>query len=346
MSHNINSSQSLRNKEKEGVVGIVVSLSSSGTSSNISNNNTKTSLKTKKYKLCDFNDVIFSGFDLTLPTETINLINTLNKKINPNTNIKVPVFNNKKDKHNQINNQKDLNWDNIHNDKIQTQSNLLCNGQVHTKLFNIQTILNKMTEVSYAELSNEIISIIKGSTKEEYYNNCKEIFKIASKNRFYSKIYADLISLLIKNFTQMKEVFDDTLKDYISLFDNIEYVNPDENYDKFCEINMNNEIRKSYSLFLVNLTKNNDYSYISLYSIIENLVEKLKLLIADKDKRNEIDEIIENLFILYDKTLLCWCIDEDPSINDYFNLLSTKFKDPNYLGLTSKSYFKICEIIA
>jgi hypothetical protein len=245
--HNINSSLSFNN-EKEGVVGIVVSLSS-GTS-NISNNNIKTSLKTKKYKLCDFNDVIFSGFDITLPQETINLINTLNKKINPNTNIKVPVFNNKKDKHNQINSQKDLNWDNIHNDKIPTQSNLSAT-QIHTKLFYIQTLLNKMTEASYLEHSNEIISIIKGSTKEEYNDNCKEIFKVASKNMFYSKIYADLISLLIKNFTQMKEVFDDTINQYISLFDNIEYVEADEDYDKFCEINKNNEIRKSYSLFLV-----------------------------------------------------------------------------------------------
>jgi hypothetical protein len=321
---------------------IVLSLSSSGGGGTNIGRNTNptqnavknTSLKTK-YKLCDFNDVIFSGFNLTLPAETIKMIEDLNKKINPNTILKPPTFH-KKDFSSSSAVQKDLDWDNIHNNKVPVQSNLN----------NIKTLLNKITHATYLENVNEIIAIMKNCKKTELNDNCKAIFTIASNNRFFSSLYADLISLLIKEFSYMKEIFDTTLQQYLPLFDNIEYIDPDEDYDKFCDINLNNEMRKSYSLFLVNLSKNGNYSHSSLYSLINTLTEKLKLLISHKEKRNEIDEIIENLSILYDKSLLCWFIEEDDSIDEYFKLLSTKFKDADYLGISSKSYFKICEIVA
>ena len=57
----------------------------------------------------------------------------------------------------------------------------------------------------------------------------------------------------------------------MKLFENMEFVSPDEDYDKFCEMNITNEKRRAMSLFLTNLYKNEVVSLDILLSNITNL---------------------------------------------------------------------------
>ena len=79
------------------------------------------------------------------------------------------------------------------------------------------------------------------------------IFEIASNNKFYSKIYANLYSDLSSKFEFIKDQYLQNLKRFTELFNNIEYVDSNVNYDRFCEINKINEKRKSLAAFYINL---------------------------------------------------------------------------------------------
>ena len=81
----------------------------------------------------------------------------------------------------------------------------------------------------------------------------ENIFDIASSNRFYSKIYANLYSDLSSKFEFIKDQYLQNLKRFTELFNNIEYVDSNVNYDRFCEINKINEKRKSLAAFYINL---------------------------------------------------------------------------------------------
>ena len=81
----------------------------------------------------------------------------------------------------------------------------------------------------------------------------ENIFDIASSNRYYSKIYADLYSDLSSKYNFITEQYLQNLNKFTELFNNIEYVDSNVNYDRFCEINKINEKRKSLASFYINL---------------------------------------------------------------------------------------------
>ena len=86
----------------------------------------------------------------------------------------------------------------------------------------------------------------------------------------------------------------------MKIFENMVFVDPDENYDKFCEMNIVNEKRRSMSLFLTNLYK---YDVVPLQLIMDNIINIQNMIIhkdllSNVDKRNEGEELAENLFIM------------------------------------------------
>ena len=50
------------------------------------------------------------------------------------------------------------------------------------------------------------------------------IFEIASNNRFFSKIYADLYSDLFLKYDFMRSVFENSFNNFLELFITIEYI--------------------------------------------------------------------------------------------------------------------------
>ena len=105
------------------------------------------------------------------------------------------------------------------------------------------------------------------------------IFEIASNNRFYSKLYADLYGQLIHKYEFMNTIVEENFNKFLELFKNIEYVDSTKDYTKFCKINKDNEMRKALGAFFVNLTHNNIISYEKLFGLTYYLLEQLLILI-------------------------------------------------------------------
>ena len=132
----------------------------------------------------------------------------------------------------------------------------------------------------------------------------------------------------------------------MEFFQKIEYVDSSKDYTKFCEINKNNEKRKALSAFFVNLTHTGIISQEKLFELTFDLLIQLVTLMEQVDKKNEVDEIGENISILYDNKLFKKCNLQynDKTIQEIIiKIAGSKVK--TYPSLTNKTIFKFMDIL-
>ena len=132
------------------------------------------------------------------------------------------------------------------------------------------------------------------------------------------------------------------------MFNNIEYVDSKENYERFCEINKINEKRKSLAAFYLNLMNCGVISKHEILEITRNLLSKVYEFIPIENKKNEVEELTETVAILYRKDLY----DEEPdyelidglTISQVIHkIANSKVKD--YKSLSNKALFKFMDLI-
>jgi hypothetical protein len=326
--------------------------------------------KTMRYTLEDINKILFDGFDFNLPEETLENISQLSLQVGSPDYVRTPVFKKrenpmkiepvskelggfkkgKRGKVTEIINDDD--WDAVRTfqaTKIEEKVG------IDFQIDNIRTFLNKMSDKNYIDMRNRIIENIdklieENITSEDMLRISSAIFDIASTNRFYSKIYADLYSDLSTKYDMMKEIFENNFRKFTDLFNNIEYVDPKLNYDRFCEINKTNEKRKAFASFYLNLMFNGIIPKSKIMEITRNLLSQVYSFISIDDKKNEVDELTETVAILYKRDLY----DDDEgdeyeqiegyTINEIVErIANSKVKD--YKSLTNKSLFKFMDLI-
>jgi hypothetical protein len=321
------------------------------------------SSKIVKYTLDDINEILFNGFELTLPEKTIETISQLAIQVGSPDYIRTPTF---KKQENQLKNvtvikeplRKGKRIKHISNEDVELirtfqTTKIEEKSGIDGKIDIIRAHLNKISNNNYIDLRNKIIEIIDNLIKENI--TCDDmlrfsstIFEMASTNRFYSKVYADLYSDLLSKYQIMNEVFKQNLEQFTNLFNTIEYIDPKINYDKFCEINKTNEKRKSLATFYLNLMINGIISKQQIMKITRNLLYQIYIFISIDDKKNEVDELTETIAILYKK------IDDDKGeeyelIEGYtISQIIEKFaksKVKDYKSLTNKSLFKFMDLI-
>jgi hypothetical protein len=338
-----------------------------------------------KYSLNDINNIIFQGFDFKLPEVTLKIISDLTSQVGSPDYVKTPVFQkkenpmktefltqkingiegqyllsegglkkNKRNKAIEIVNDED--WEALRTfqtTKIEEKSGIDANIE------SIISLLNKLTDKNYIDICNKICELIDKLLAENislenmnHLSSC--VFDIASKNRFYSKLYADLYSHLSTKYELMKSTFENNLKLFTSLFNTIEYIDAKENYDKFCEINKNNEKRKSLAAFYLNLMSNGIIPKETIIEITRNLLSQVFSFLNQENKKNEVDELTETIIILYKKELYHY-EDGNNFAHDYdliegFTISEliqkiAKSKVKDYKSLTNKTLFKFMDLI-
>ena len=326
-------------------------------------------MKTMRYTLNDFNEIIFNGFNYELPQETIKVISEIALEVGSPNYVKTPVFqkrentmksdtakdvqNSKKKRGNK--NMEDLSsedWVSLRNfqtTKIEEKVGI----DAHIDI--IRSYLNKLTDKTYADILLKITAVLDtiicgNDNADDVSKVSLTIFEIASTNRYYSKIYADLYSSIITKYDVMKDEVDKSLSKIMDLFNIFEYVDPKVNYDKFCEINKNNEKRKALCSFFVNLSINGIIPNKTITNITRNLLYQIYTFILQEDKKNEVDELTENVAILYKKEFYSDEVERDYELIDGQTILQViekiahcKVKD--YKSLTNKTIFKFMDMI-
>ena len=298
-----------------------------------------TSLCSNKYNLNDFQEIAEIEIK-ELNDNIISVINELASKVGAPGYNKTPIF----DKRNK-NKKKYENWSNIRNFK-NTVLEKNTEG-IEAQIDDIRIRLNKLTSNNYESLSKEIINYIKKDIETnndilEYVG--KSIFEVGSMNSFWSKIYARLFNDLILSFPIMKDICLTNFKKFLKLFDDIQFINiNNNNYDEFCENNKKNEKRRSMSSFFVNLMQFDIISVDMMYTLINDLIEKIDY----NDSENYLfinEEIIENIFIIikngYEKL-------KETDIEKWESLIEEieNYANNKHVHISKKSVFKFLDLL-
>ena len=235
---------------------------------------------------------------------------------------------------------------------------------IEKRIDTIRSLLNKLTDATYGVIESEILTevnnIIRGgeddgvddnsivAIEEENINKiAHSIFNTASSNMFYSALYAKLFKQLVQCHEIFTKVFEKSYSEFVGLFKKVEYVDPNVDYNKFCEVTKMNDKRKAMSMFIVNLMKEDMLEADSVVEIIVELQEMVNSYIKQANKANELEELNENLFILLTngKNVLS-SHEKWESIVSHIKFLSIlKVKMKEYPSVNNKLIFKNMDIL-
>jgi hypothetical protein len=164
---------------------------------------------------------------------------------------------------------------------------------------NIRKYLNKITEKNYEKYEGMITDNIKNIQHEnELQNIGRLIFTIASSNSFNSTVYAKLCKKIIISCGIMKINIENNFEQFINLFDEIQYCDPNKDYEKFCENNKTNTLRRALCTFYINLMIQEVLDIKKIKNLLFKLIDKFNNTIKSENNGFICEEIVENLFIL------------------------------------------------
>ena len=220
---------------------------------------------------------------------------------------------------------------------------------IDTEIESIRSALNKLTATNYDEIYIIIGKILSrvltmNVDKSELEKVGASIFEIGSVNKFWSELYANLYKDLIEKFPIMMEIYQNNFKTFMTLFDSIRSINDEEDYDLFCRINLENEKRRALSSFFVHLMNNCTIQVNEIMQIISKLRAKFILLMNDKDKKSEVDEIGENLCIFIGKGIkFLKKEDQWEDLEDFIKMVS-ELSVRDSPGTSTKTIFKFMDL--
>jgi len=278
------------------------------------------------YTLSDFSRIQSKGFSYTLGERTIDLINSIEKEVESRVGYSKPITTSsiqKRDvkptgsgstpqqqqQHGGFTLQKKKAKNHVTVAEEETFKTIKIihkteDGQIDL----IRSEFNKISEKGYIDCRAKIMGAldsINTENRDEFARITDLLFEIASNNRYCSKLYCDIFSELITTYEPMRSAFDFSVvaSKFLLLFENIEDVDPSIDYQKFIDMNTNSEKRKSSSNFFINLMTNNIVSKGQIFQLVFTLVSKVATNISLEGKVKEIDELTENIVILFQKDL-------------------------------------------
>jgi len=299
------------------------------------------------YTLKDFETIAWNN-KFTLPNETIKLIEILSNQVSSPDYSKTPNFSNndrqirKKKRHNEEIKPED--WESIRNFQ---KTEIAKKEGIEKEIDTIRLLINKLTEKTYDVIVEKIYNTLDELVKDNKYDEQSmdkigyALFNMATSNKFNSNTYAKLCSDLNSKYEFMVPIIEKHISDFMKIFDNMVFVNPDEDYNKFCDMNIENDKRRALSLFITSLEKHNVVTHDFVFENIINIQSKIMANKLDDSKIAETDELIENLFTLITNVRSPTSSNVWTSIVDNINDIKTN----KYIGITNKCKFKHMDII-
>lgn len=217
----------------------------------------------------------------------------------------------------------------------------------------IRTFLNKISNKNYDKQKNAILEHISefagkdsNSVSQDTDKIAKFIFDIASTNKFFSEIYADLYSALIVKFAIFSDILDNFIKSYKFMDDTIAYIDPSEDYDGFCLYTKQNDKRKAIASFIVMLMNRGVISKECVADIIQHFLDIFTQYIEEDGRDNDIEEFADVIFVFVTlgkdniDVMECWTQTIFPKI-----AAISKMKPRMSRSLTNRAIFKFMDIM-
>jgi len=337
------------------------------------------------YSLSEIQVILQNGFEYTLPNTILQSLERIEKEIDNssikkmysassssiNTNVNISNKNtdylNIRNKHSSnissvssSNNSttkfkdKDLSWENIRNFKVTKMEK----KEGTDKIINdIRICLNKMSNKNYEIQRTAILEFLHNMGEPE---DCHEdlqkvasaIFDIASTNKFYSEMYAKIYKELMDVYPIFRNILDDFLLQFLNTVSDLKYVDPNIDYDAYCNYNKQNDKKKATAVFIIHMMKQTVILPKHVLDIIHHLIQKVDANMNTENQLNELEEMTEllNLFILEGYVFLSSSdsIEQICKENWQSDLVKihdfSKLKIKDKLSLSSRVIFKYMDI--
>lgn len=322
-------------------------------------------MATVVYTIQDFENIKWANnATFTLPQETISLIQLLTEQVGSPTYVKTPNFSNNADNNTNVRvkpayKKKGKHVEEISPDNWETlrsfqKTEFVKKDGIEKEIDGIRLLINKLTEKTYDKIIEKLFAALDEITVNENYDAeyinkiGYAIFNMATSNKFNSNVYARLSCELQAKYAFMTDIIVYNINEFMKLFENMEFVSPDENYDKFCEMNIVNEKRRSMSLFLTNLFKNN---VITLDYVFDNINNIQSMIVNEETMKNsnkiaQVEELSENLYILLTNIPIATLKTYGKWNAVYDNIVRIKSVDlKQYSGISTKAKFKHMDIL-
>lgn len=311
------------------------------------------------YILDDFYRVINNGKLFSFPKELYSLLDSIDKQIVP------IVVESKPDSEKHVRStkpkpivQRNGSWEHVRQFKT---TKLETKEGAEKVLQDIRTSLNKISNKNYDTQRDIILLLMKNmieeteapEKKEENLANLRKlaqyIFDIASTNKFYAEIYAKLYKELIEINVIFQEILTSFLAQYVGSVKEVCYVDPDKDYELYCQYNKKNDARKATAVFFVYLMKEKVIPVLRILSIMVAFQELGLQYIEEENRTNEVDEITEILFLFLQegisvfrgcKAEWIWKFVILPNINTI-----SKMNKKDKKSLSSRAIFKYMDMV-
>ena len=215
----------------------------------------------------------------------------------------------------------------------------------------LRICFNKLSDKNEKEMTEEIISnfdkVIEYTEKtDEIKKICQMMFDIATSNRFYSRVYARLYKVLMNKHEIFRNIYEVYSESLLDVFDTINFVDSEKNYDDFCKNNIENEKRRSQCVFMINLVKEEVSDKNIIVSALDTIIEKFKDWSTNKEKKNHIEELTELMYIVVVNSNELF--NEHEKWGEMINTIkdfSERELSDDFPGLSNKVLFKCMDII-
>ena len=210
------------------------------------------------------------------------------------------------------------------------QKTLTWNEQM---IIDIKSLLNKLSGENIAAISLKISELIETADESIF----QLIFDISYKNKFFSKNYSMLVIDLCDKNSSFKDFILKNIDKLYTLYNDMNYVSPNANYNEYCENVKKTEERSSYGCFYANLCANEFIEVSVMEMFLRYLLETISQLMDTESHSHEVEEIIDNIHAI----LMILKISID------LTLIQTISKSTNktYKSVTNKSIFKCMDIM-
>jgi hypothetical protein len=334
----------------------------------------------QKYTLQQISAILFAGFNYVLSDETINVFNFLTAQIGSNAFINNNVFQKRERENDREKERDDLDqdfkldkkkkkgnkgmevlnedWDNIRSfqaTKIEQKSGL------DSLINKLKLAMSKLSKDRYLICKEQVIEalteIIETNPDPSVLTDRigNTMFDVILSNKTLLKLYSDMYADLLCSYDWLRQSLNNRFIKYLDLFKDMKYFDPDQDYDKFCDMNVINEKRKLTSQLFVYLALNVIIPRASIYELLVSLLRTMAEYINLPDKKFEVDEIAENMAILFNKEIIK-TVEDGPEYNKNLYIINNltivelvtvfaKSKAKDYRSLSNKSIFKCMDLV-
>tara|TARA_Y200000002_G_scaffold354514_1_gene334814 strand:+ start:13 stop:978 length:966 start_codon:yes stop_codon:yes gene_type:complete len=308
----------------------------------------------RSYTLQDYISIKELNNPYILPKETVDIISYVSNMVGSPNYVKTPQFllNNetdkKKKKRNKNNELSAEDWEAIRNFKATEKNEKV---GIEKIIDDIKGEINKIADKNYTLQKNIIIEKLSSAIllcdKDQLSYIGTIIVDISSSNRFFSKLYTNLVIEILKMYDFIIPIVNNEYNNIeLSIRDmSCELFSTSEDYEILCNKNKQNELRRSKILFFVHLMKMNYIEERLILSIINTILVKIYNNIDNPNAPQLVEELSELLFIIIKESYDVLKKNHEEWNNIYQKIEAISEMKSNDKGITNKTIFKQMDLL-